>query len=330
MAKKFPDLRLFFIEIDELLTLLKGLHELLGISIDHLLIEAERPLARKIIEVYIPSPVIAYIRNNPDWLVLSSVAERVFDWICDYMRAMGYGTAKLLSYRGRKGCQLRVRNPHALPLVIGTGLGIYQRLLGVNMEVAWEKENGTTLLELKPTGEKPYNVPLPHSETRPGDVTFKRCDRCGVPLMVGELFEWDLPNGIITNRVSDYREAFLSVEGINAIFREMEKELGEDVLYRVAQLQLELLRNRLDGRILREEGGIWALFEEMKIRGMGNPVEVDEVGRHLRVKVDNPFNDALIAGRIAGYYEALEQVESRVTWVTSEEGYVIVGVDPKG
>ena len=45
---------------------------------------------------------------------------------------------------------------------------------------------------------------------------------------------------------------------------------------------------------------------------MGNPVEVEETGKQLKVKVENPFNDALMAGRIAGYYEAVEKVKSRL------------------
>jgi hypothetical protein len=198
----------------------------------------------------------------------------------------------------------------------------------VNTAATWKKENGTTLIEFRPTEEQPYNIPISRAGFIPGEIDFPRCPGCGVPQPVSESFEWDMLNGIITNRRTAYREAFLSVEGINAIFDEMEKELGEEVPLMVAKRQAELMRERMSKRNLEDEGGILGLFEELKMRGMGNPVEVEEIGRQLKVKVENPFNDALVAGRIAGYYESVENVKSRVTWVSSEEGYLVIGVEP--
>ena len=48
------------------------------------------------------------------------------------------------------------------------------------------------------------------------------------------------------------------MQGINAIFAEMERELGEKVPYMVAQRQAELMRERMSKRNLEEEGGIGA------------------------------------------------------------------------
>lgn len=328
IAERAPTLRLFFIEIDELLNLLSFLSELLGVPIDNILIASERPIGRELVESIFSQRMARMTRSIPDVFHLRLFVNAVFTRIADYARTMGYGSITLIDYEGSRRTLVRVRNPHSLPLIIGDCVGAFQVLLGINTAATWKKENGTTLIEFKETEEQTYNIPINRAGFIPGEVDFPRCSNCGVPLPVSEHFEWDMLNGIITNHRTAYREAFLSVEGINAIFEEMEKELGEEVPLMVAQRQAELMRERMSKRNLEEEGGILGLFEELKLRGMGNPVEVEEIGKQLKVKVENPFNDALVAGRIAGYYEAVEKVKSRTTWVSSEEGYLVIGVEP--
>ncbi len=327
-ARALPELRLFFIEIDELINLLSYLGELLGTPIDHILMESERPIGRAMVEATLPPLLIRAVRCIPDAFQRFFFARGAFRRIADYARAMGYGSITMIAYEGRRRSLMRVRNPHSIPLIIGDCLGAFQLILGVNMSVEWKRENGTTLIEFRRTEEKPYDVPIPRAPYLEGQAELARCPRCRAPLLLRETFEWDLVNGIITNRRTAYREAFLSVEGINAIFSEMERELGEEIPLVVARRQADLMRERLSRRKLDEEGGLLAVFQEMQLRGMGNPVEVEEIGRQLKVRVENPFNDALVAGRIAGCYEALEGVRSKMSWVSSEDGYVVVGVEP--
>lgn len=328
-AEKAPDLRLFFIEVDELLNLLAYLSELLGVPIDNILIQSERAIGQELVAMNLPGSLIRFTRSIPDILHRLFFAKIAVRHMAAHARAMGYGSVTIIEYEGKRRSLVRVRNPHCLPLIIGDCVGAFQEVLGVNTTVTWKKENGTTLIEFRKTDEKPYNVPINRANFIPGEVDFQRCQGCGVPLPVSDNFEWDMLNGIITNRRTAYREVFLSVEGINAIFSEMEKELGDEVSLMMAQRQAELMRERMSKRNLEKEGGIWGLFEELKLRGMGNPVEVEEAGKQLKVKVENPFNDALVAGRIAGYYEAVEKVKSRMTWVSSDEGYLVIGIEPK-
>ena len=330
VSGRITDLRLFFIEIDELLNLLSYLSELLGIPIDNILIAAERPIGQELLESTFPPRLASITRGIPKPFQLQVFVNAVFSRVSAYARCMGYGSTTLIEFEGKRRALVRVRNAHSLPLIIGDCIGAFQVMQGVNMAVTWKKENGTTLIEFRQTDEQPYDIPITRSEFMPGQVDLPLCPACKVPLSVSENFEWDTLNGIITNRRTAYREAFLSVQGINAIFAEMERELGEKVSNMVAQRQAELMRERMSKRNLEEEGGIMRLFEELRMRGMGNPVEVEEAGKQLKVKVENPFNDALMAGRIAGYYEAVEKVKSRVTWVTSEEGYQVIGVEPAG
>ncbi len=328
-AEKVPDIRLFFIEVDELLNLLSYLGELLGMPIDNILIESERSIGEELVNMSLPGGLVRFVRSIPDLFQLQAFAKVAVKHIASYARAMGYGSVTMIEYEGKRRSLMRVRNPHCLPLIIGDCVGAFQGILGVNMAATWKKENGTTLIEFKRTDDKPYQVPIRRMGFVPGEVDLQRCPACGVPLPVSENFEWDMLNGIITNRRTAYREVFLSVEGVNAILAEMERELGEEVPRMIARRQAEMMRERMSKRNLEEEGGIWSLFEELKMRGMGNMVEVEEAGRQLRVKVENPFNDALVAGRVAGYYEAVEETGSRMTWSLSDEGYLAIAVEPE-
>ncbi len=52
-------------------------------------------------------------------------------------------------------------------------------------------------------------------------------------------------------------------------------------------------------------------------------VTVDEEGR-LRVRVENPFSEELLAGRILGIYRALWADPARVEWTPDTEGYTVI------
>jgi hypothetical protein len=66
----------------------------------------------------------------------------------------------------------------------------------------------------------------------------------------------------------------------------------------------------------------------MTVFGQVNPVEVTKEGVLLTVRVDNPFCEPLIAGRIAGLYQAVEKVETNVIWSPGTNGYTVVQAWP--
>ncbi len=328
-VEKAPELRLFFIEIDELLNLLSNLSEMVLVPFDDILIDSERPIGSKLVESIFSPALFRLTRSTPTWMHRGPLVNSVFSRIANYARVMGYGSTTLLEYEGARRILIRVRNTHSLPLIVGDVAGILNVLLGVNMGIVWKKENGTTLLEFRQADEEPGGVTLTGSEFKPGQVQQKPCRYCGAPLAISEMFEFDTLNGIISNRRTSYREAFMSVQGINTVLEQLKRELGEELPVKLARRQAELMRERMSMRNLAEEGGIDAFLEELRVRGMGNPVGMKEgPGGRLELKVENPFNDALMAGRIAGYYEAANNVESVVAWSSGEEGCVEITVEP--
>ena len=75
-AEKVPTLRLFFMEIDELLNLLSFLSELLGVPIDNILIEAERPIGRELVESIFSPAMVKFTSSVPNALHFRSLRQR--------------------------------------------------------------------------------------------------------------------------------------------------------------------------------------------------------------------------------------------------------------
>ena len=74
--------------------------------------------------------------------------------------------------------------------------------------------------------------------------------------------------------------------------------------------------------------GYRAALDPLKARGMGNPVEAEMRDGTLTVVIDNPFSAALLAGRVAGIYQALEGVRPTASWDVHPEGYLVITVSP--
>jgi len=71
------------------------------------------------------------------------------------------------------------------------------------------------------------------------------------------------------------------------------------------------------------------LLSSLPIKGMGNPVSVKKTGKILKVRIDNPYNEAFLSGMIAGYYEAIEKIEANTKWTQNTEGYITITINNK-
>jgi hypothetical protein len=70
------------------------------------------------------------------------------------------------------------------------------------------------------------------------------------------------------------------------------------------------------------------LLDQMRVKGLGNPVEVRKEGDVLTVRIDDPFCEPILAGKVAGYYQVLERTPVQVTWTPADEGYTVIQAWP--
>ena len=117
------------------------------------------------------------------------------------------------------------------------------------------------------------------------------------------------------------------IDSLNAVFKELTEELGEEVERMIVDLECEYVRrNATMPAVLEEDRAFEELLSDLRIKGMGNPTEISLADDELLVRIENPFNEELLAGRVLGFYKELLGEPARVKWTPDEEGFMFVKV----
>jgi hypothetical protein len=313
--------RITFLERGELEGLFDDLSMMLGISIDNILIEAEKNIGK----AFYASTPLRFLRfaprnprMRPSWVAITAVKGVKTD-----VAGLGSGVIRAESYSGGDSMVLRIANPVFVPRTVGNSLGIYEsieRIHGADCEYGIEDGDLVIRMSHPSCGSRPDTL----SETRlvldeivpvEGPVEYRRCLTCGTPLLASMALEWDLSAGTITNRLTGKRELVGAVQSVNAMMRELEAELGEDVLTPLYQCQKEITRTCLDRDDFDRGDDFWERFLILgAIRGLGYPshLEVDDSG--VDVEIANAYNPILYAARVAAGLEYVSGEFSAVEW----------------
>lgn len=118
----------------------------------------------------------------------------------------------------------------------------------------------------------------------------------------------------------------------NAILTAIERQLGKEISVMAMEIEKEYSRENFPaGDLQGSEEDYKNLFIPFffGLRGWGNAVEVKKEDKKLKVRIDNPFNEIILAGVIGGIYEAIERIEAQVQWTPNTQGYTVVTVSPK-
>jgi|GEM_PF-503084 len=314
--------RITFLEHGEVDGLFDDLAIMLGLPIDHILIEAEKNVGK----AFYASTPLQYLRfapRNPSlrpaWLAKAAVRAVRTD-----VAGLGSGVIRAESYDPRGSMELRISNPVFAARTVGNSIGIYEsieRIHGAHYE--YRMEDGELVIVMRhPTGSK---EPAPLSETRlvldevvsgDGSVTYERCASCRTPRDASKSLEWDLPRGTITNRLTRRREVVGSVQSVNAMMRELEAELGEDVFKPLFECQKQITRQQLEAEGIKKGDGFWDRFLfSCAIRGLGFPLATQADEGSVTVEIANAYNQVLYAARVASAFEYASGLPSDTEWI---------------
>jgi len=228
-----------------------------------------------------------------------------------------------------------IRNPYNRELMAAIILGAFESLEQKPFEHTWMEIDGNDVISITVSAKKPevserlavYMPPL-----KPGNLSYPRCRVCGVPRELSYL-EWNEGEGIIMDTRRNVRMAFLDGFTPTTVFRELEKELGDEIYPVIIKAQKETTHRHLDElRLITPEDrrspegsrGIYRrVLAPLPLWGQGNPVRLEQDAGFLQVKVENPYNEHLLAGHMAAIFEAVEGVESEITW-NNPDGFTTV------
>ncbi|MDD3717404.1 MAG: hypothetical protein PHP28_01920 [Actinomycetota bacterium] len=316
-----PDHRMIFIESDNIGGVFTRIEEILGLPIEHLVIESQRRMTYDYVRSLMPSMVLKLFRMTSIRPLAKSVTE--------LGRLVGLGDVELLSMRikGDEGDYVKLggRNLFYIPAYCGMVVGSMEALSGQECSISYEETSPgyyevTTSVTTHPVELKERFKPREYSR-KEGDLRLPRCSRCGGPsALAGYDFLYD--EGIILHRANARRMLFDGPAEFEAIFSELEKELGEDIPQVIIEAQKLFVKSGFYdlGEIMDTD----AFREHLALRGLGNLRDMEYGEDHLRLRIENPCLHLLLAGLAQGVFELASDREARVAWELAGDGDLTV------
>lgn len=334
-----PRNRMVLFESETIDNLFQGIEELIGMPIEHIVIESRCRETKRYIERAFPPEVRKIIDSKESSLedriskmspeekeTLFATMKVITQSIIDIAKNYGYGDQRLseLWERGEDfpwRVQL-VRDPYSILFTAADNLGSVEAFEGVDMQVKYER-----------TGEEAYRTevyPGEHSlefkerlkrrryDFKPGEITYERCPECGIPLTVSRCF-WDLDRGTITDQETGRRMAIFGPFSVDSICDDLEMELGDAIPDTVIEATRRYIRKAWGVDDWNRDG---LTFQQMlAVRGLGNIVHFEGGHDHLDMVIENSCLYLPIIGTIQALVEMAYRVESSsCEWELSKDG----------
>lgn len=319
--------RMVFIECENLGPLFRGVQELIGVPIEHVLVTAKRRAVRSYLESLIPGVTKELLRR------------REIDWrpVNDGLRLTaaldGYGKFELMDYRFEKDVNdyvvETIREPYSVPLAAGDMAAAFEILFGCELGTEY-RELAPDLYELtcyvcSHPQELKGRLRFRHFPLREGDIELKRCASCGGPLALSH-YRWYPERGIIMGSTTGRRMILTGME-IDAVFSELENELGETLPETVIEAQRRFVRS---GFYSIEGMGRLDMRDQLAMRGLGNLRELRSNEKGLYFRIENAFLHLMVVGLVQGLYEMTYDIDTNLEWSFSEEGELEISLTPAG
>ncbi|MHB8781541.1 MAG: hypothetical protein ACYC55_09180 [Candidatus Geothermincolia bacterium] len=322
-----PSQRVVFLESANLDGLFEGISSLIGTSIDRIVIEAARKATFSYMKAISPPDVREKLaRGEMDPVALAEASFLVAGM-------MGYGKPNIreLRFHNRSDDYLEVSvdHPYCVPLLAGNFTGTMETFLGRHLGVDYDLHPSGScslrMFEKEHATELHDRLHMRGYSEKPGNITYERCGTCGGPWALSE-YRWDLERGTIVSAVTGKRMAILGPSMLDSVFRELEAELGADVM-----------RSAIEAQRLFTATGFYKVEEmateeavrcALAIRGLGEILSFEVSPEGMNVSMASAVLAPMLVGLAQGMFEQATGGTSGVEWKSSSEGELTVAVKP--
>jgi hypothetical protein len=317
------DHRMVFIETENLARTFSGVEEIIGMSIDRVIVEAKRRATYDFVNHTLPGIVKLVVRLVGMAPVIRNITALGV--------VMGYGNIQLISIKNTHSkesvVKVSIKEPYSVPLFCGDLAGAFNAVR--RRQVAVDRE------ELAPddfliTGRiSPHPLELQERLQarvyghKPGDISFEKCPRCGGPMFLSQ-YKWDTDRGIIVHRERGRRMALVGPAALDAVIDELEKELGDTIPHVIVEAQRRFISTGFYG--LEEVASEELFRSQLSVRGLGNMRDLEWREGGLRFRLENPCLVPVIAGMALGFFEMASGGEGKVEWTCAEDGDLLVEI----
>lgn len=324
--RRDPDHRMLFNESENLDQLFDGIEEIIGLPLEHIVIESKRRETREYVEKLIPYPARRVARYVGLKAMIGHLGKTA--------RAYGFGEIGLLEKRVRfrddDYVTMWVRNPHCLLFYCGENLGAWEALDGRESRVEYEEASPGSRSYKVTNRIGPHPVELsdrlapPRYSYKAAAMDLERCPACGIPRRVASC-RWDLDSGIITDPATGRRMAIYGPSGLEAVLMDLEAELGEAIPEAVIESQRRYTRRTFRREEL--EAGQESVREMLAVRGLGYLSDWEYGDEGLRLVLQNACMPLIMVGFFRGAYEITSgREESSAEWEFRPDGDLVVEI----
>jgi len=312
--KRDPDHRMVFADVDGINRLFSNIEQLIGIPIQNIITESKAKatgdFTRKLIQGWKGNVV----RRVGLGLVINKMG--------GIARSFGYGDIEVLQVDWKNNrTDFRLRDPYSVPLMCGDLRGATEAVKNVIGTVVAEQEDERTWivrghLSPPPSGME-ERLAAPPVMTKPGDLKLRTCPSCGLPLEMST-FSWDTERGIIRNRETGMRFAFMGPGAIQAVFDELASELGDTIPETVIEAQ------RM--RVASQDFNPWKVFgtddfrDMLGVIGFGNLVSYEASDGKFKATIENASLPLLIVGTVVGALDSITGSKPEAEWSVTPDG----------
>lgn len=318
--------RMVFLENDNLRSIFENVEDILGVSIERIIIESQRKSTYDYVENMLPGSVKRLAR-----FLMPLINKN----LCDLAEAMGYGRIEEFSrrYKGDEEdfFSMIVRDSYYAPSQTGTLAGAVEAATNQQASASY-REVGPGRHEMTArASEHPKELSdrlvMRVYPSKDGDVGFERCATCGVPRAVSG-YQWKAESGTIESKSDGRRMVLVGPSEYETLFDELEKELGESITQVIIEAERRFVNT--GAYSLDEVGDETALREFLAVRGLGNLKELAWDENNLRLLLENCCLHMLIAGMAQGFFELASGREADVDWSLARDGDLSIKVSAKG
>lgn len=315
--------RMIFFERDNLVDLHRLIEESIGAPLRRIIIESHRKATYDYVVNFVPP----LVRKLARLVGLKALARNMLS----LGTLLGFGEINLQEISFKRSEEdyftVRVRNPWFIDAYCGLLAGGMEAITGheasVKIEETGPEEYMITAYISRHPKEFEERLQVREYPAREGDIGLERCPGCGGPLEL-EQFEWDTDMGTIVNRATLRRMVFSGPGAFEALFDELERELGEHVPEVIVEAQRRFVTEgfySLDD--IRQEPDIRNHFA---LRGLGNASVIELGTNRLFIKLENACLHQVMVGMIKGFFQLIFNRDGKADWVLGEDGILEVEV----
>lgn len=319
--------RMVFIDSDALNHILDSISARIGIPLDPIVQEAKRKSGKDFMDAVLSGAKGMVARNL--------ISTRVYEQLSKQVSLLGLGNAEVKSYRRHSYLEGIITDAYNAPAITGDICGAFESVEGCTAEAHYEATDGTVHCYIvKSKVERPEfagRFAYVEPPSVDGRNIYELCPVCKAPLALGAQYSFDMDKGVIVDTKTGHRVVLIGVMALVNLFGELTNELGEEIPSMIMEIEKDRIKEIIASKgSARDVGrsGYLRYMKTLNLKGMGSGRSVSIEGDSVEIRVDNPYYEPLIAGFLAGFYEATSEGDARVAWTEGSEGYTDITIHP--